>query len=85
MSYSGYSGSLGYNRFRNSSNQKCCCPPKGDRNQEQVEKVTQVHLELLVKLGLQDHQVLLVQRVQKVIQVQRVQKVIQDQQGQAVN
>ena len=33
MSYSGYSGSLGYNRFRNSSNQKCCCPPKGDKGE----------------------------------------------------
>ena len=31
MSYSGYGGSLGYNRYRSSSNQKCCCPPKGDK------------------------------------------------------
>lgn len=26
MSYSGYGGSLGYNRYLNSSRQKCCCP-----------------------------------------------------------
>ena len=31
MSYSGYGGSLGYNRYRSSSNQNCCCPPKGDK------------------------------------------------------
>ena len=29
MSYSGYGGSLGYNRYLNSSNQKCCCPGGG--------------------------------------------------------
>ena len=26
MSYSGYNGTLGYNRYLNSSNEKCCCP-----------------------------------------------------------
>lgn len=37
MSYTGYGGSLGYNRYLNSSNQKCCCPggsssgSKGDK------------------------------------------------------
>ena len=30
MSYSGYNGSLGYNSYKNSRNQKCCCPSKGD-------------------------------------------------------
>ena len=30
MSYTGYGGSLGYNRYLNSNSGKCCCPPQGD-------------------------------------------------------
>ena len=39
MSYSGYNGTLGYNRYLNSSNEKCCCPSdsqggKGQKGQK---------------------------------------------------